>query len=135
MRLALIALLAACLGACASFGRAPVSDLAPAIENARAYDGQVFEGEVYVVTIWGRALPSVATSLDAETYIDLDNWSARRLHNYYGYRHGHRIRIRAIIREERIIVTQAATAGQCAPMHHAATFQLTQVRVLRGPAP
>ena len=133
MRFALAALLALCLGACASFGRAPIADLTPVFQNARAYDGQVFEGEVVVVSPWPEQRIKVALALDAETYIPLDDWSARRLQNYYGYRQGHRVRIRAVIREERIVLTQAATPSLCAPMQYQAAFYLTQVQVLRGP--
>jgi len=133
MRAALTALLILCAGACASFGRAPIGDLTPVFADSGAFHNQVFEGEVYVVRPWPRQRVKVALALDAESYIELDDWSARRLENYYGYGHGHRIRIRAIIREERIILTQAAAANACAPMQYSATFYLTQVQVLRGP--
>jgi len=133
VRVAIAALLALCLGACASIGREPITDLTPVFENAAAYDGRTFEGEVHVVRPFPRQGLRVALAPDAETFIMLDAWSAQRLENYYGLQPGHVIRIRALIREERIVLTQAE-AGQCAPMQYAAAFLLEQVQVLRTPA-
>lgn len=133
MRLALIAILTACLCACASFGRAPVTDLTPVFTSAGAYDGQVFEGEMVVVKPFPRQPLHLATSLEAESFIRMDAWSAQRLENYRGFSHGHRIRIRAIIREDTIVLTEAAAPGACAPLQTMAAFYLEQVQVLRGP--
>ncbi len=133
MRLALIAVLTASLCACASFGRAPITDLTPVFTSAAAYDGRVFEGEMVVVKPFPQQPLHLATSLQADSFISMDEWSARRLENYHRFSHGHRIRIRAIIREDTIVLTEAAAPGTCAPLQTMAAFYLEQVQVLRGP--
>lgn len=61
------------------------------------------------------------------TRVRLDRWARDGLYDYYRVQTGHRVRIRATIREERIILTQAGGNGEC---QEYGEFYLVNVQVL-----
>jgi len=134
MRITLLTLVAVCLSACTTLGQAPLNDLMPVFQNVGAYEGRTFVGDVYIIRTPARGVSAVRLTPDAETAIPLDSWSRRRLETIYGVQHGQRVRIRAVIREERIIVTQA-DAGNAACQIYQGAFYLTRVQVLRDGEP
>lgn len=132
MRIIILALTALALSACATGRHAPLSDLAPVFGNERLYHGAVFIGDVYAVRTSARGVYGVTLAPDADIVIRLDQWASLRMERLYHAQHGQRFRIRAVIREARLVMTQAAAGGECQDPREAG-FYLTRVQVLGEP--
>lgn len=127
MRIILLTLAALGISACATLNREVVTDLAPVFGNVEAYEGRMFEGELYAIRHPATGVDLALSPDEGAVHIPVDQWARRRFYDYYQLQTGHSVRIRATIREERIIVTQAGGNGACQTY---AGFYLANVQVL-----
>lgn len=130
MRSILIVLALSALGGCATLGQPALADLAPVFAAPGDFAGRRFDGEVFVVN--DPISPHVSRvefsmTPEGSQRIEADEESSRRLRDYYRLRQGHHVRIQAIIRGVRIIVTEADSPGRCQLQD---VLELSNVRVL-----